>query len=651
MPKRPKQHRLEDKSRIKFQDVLPEMWVFRDKDKDYGIDAEVELFGQNEKSQGLVFWVQLKATESKEKSTILNIDLDIDTLRYYKSLDIPVLLVRYSDCDSSIYTIWINNVDLFFAKKRAKTFRIKLTKNDKWNNTTHNEIENYLKKVRLLKSGSFGFPLPITISINEEKVNGFSRGVLIAQIKKELKNYSEFITIQSNSEKSLFKVSLENNELKIDALNIAGCSFHSIKSRDKDDFSNNITKDIVIGIAISMIHLGQVEYFGRIIFENNLKSRLITKKELFDFFIIPLFHSSFFNEAISIFEEISDDENHIGLNIISNFHMFLVASKTKNEEKNVAIERFLKKQIDNAIAKNDNQLIGIANYNIGNHYNSRNKFLHAIHHFNLARKFETIYLKQSYFFSELASVLFRYGKYKYASIFYSKSLELNHEIRTIALYADSLLFSGEYKKAKEQFDDYLKNAEKPVDEFILKSNLLETILEEFKIDKQIRNRKEANKYAEIKINITYTKLIEQLEKALSFDLLSGLAWFNLGVTYNKKDNYNEAFICFTMSALINTWDTGAWINATILSFTSKINISFLPLIMKTAFFYNSEDFLEKLYSELEAQGNSEFVNLFSEVIEEFLPKQEKIEPPTVRILNDKGKFESIEEIIKGHNNV
>mgnify|MGYP002795085008 CR=1 FL=1 len=79
------------------------MWVYRDKDKDYGIDAEVELFDEDEKAQGIVFYVQLKATESKKVSSILNVTFDIDTLKYYKKLDIPVLLVRYSDINNSIY--------------------------------------------------------------------------------------------------------------------------------------------------------------------------------------------------------------------------------------------------------------------------------------------------------------------------------------------------------------------------------------------------------------------------------------------------------------------------------------------------------------------------------------------------------------------
>jgi len=45
MPSRVKQHQLEDISRSKFSLSLPREWVMRDKDKDYGIDAEVGGIG------------------------------------------------------------------------------------------------------------------------------------------------------------------------------------------------------------------------------------------------------------------------------------------------------------------------------------------------------------------------------------------------------------------------------------------------------------------------------------------------------------------------------------------------------------------------------------------------------------------------------
>ena len=648
MPKRPIQHRLEDKSRVKFQDILPEMWVYRDKNKDYGIDGEVELFDQNERAQGLFFYVQLKATKSKEKSKILNVNIEIDTLKYYKSLDIPVLLVRYSDFDNSIYVKWINNIDLFFAKDGAKTIRIKLSENDKWDSSTHTKIENYLKKIRLLKSGSFGFPIPISITINENKVNGFSNGILNTKIKRELKKYLDFITILNNPEKSLIEINIDNDKLKIDISNLAGCSFHSIGLRKKENFAKNISKDILIGIALGFIQLGKIEYCGRIIFENNLKKRLIEKKELLLHFVIPLIHSSYFKETLSIIEEVLDNENNFGLDIISSFHMLLVAN-TQNEEKNMALENFFKNQIIKAESKNDKQQIGIANYNLGNHYSNRDEYLKAISHFNLARKFASIYLKQAYFHSEIASVLFRYGKYKFASIFYSNSLCLNQNTHTIALYADSLMFSGEYEKASKLFDEYIEKAKTPIEEFILKSILLNTILDKYKIKTQNRNQNKANKYGDIVTNKICENPIQQLEKALEFDLLSGLAWFNLGIIHSKENNFDDAVICFSISALINNGDIEAWKNATLSAFNSKEVITFLPLIIRTAYFFNREEYLEELYLHLENQNQSASINQIIETIENILPEKEKNTTPTVRILNKKEKFESIDEIIKGHN--
>ena len=47
MTKRIIQHQLEDLSRYKYGLALPPHWVFRDKEKDYGIDGEVELLTDN----------------------------------------------------------------------------------------------------------------------------------------------------------------------------------------------------------------------------------------------------------------------------------------------------------------------------------------------------------------------------------------------------------------------------------------------------------------------------------------------------------------------------------------------------------------------------------------------------------------------------
>ncbi|NTV47524.1 MAG: DUF4365 domain-containing protein, partial [Chlorobiales bacterium] len=62
MPKRPKQHQLEDYSINQFKQLLPRCWIVREKGKDYGIDLEVELVDPQDNPTGEMFLVQMKAT-------------------------------------------------------------------------------------------------------------------------------------------------------------------------------------------------------------------------------------------------------------------------------------------------------------------------------------------------------------------------------------------------------------------------------------------------------------------------------------------------------------------------------------------------------------------------------------------------------------
>ena len=73
MGQRTRNHLIEDESRLFFKKSLPKFWVCRDKNDDYGIDCEVEIFDNKGNSTGLVFWVQLKGTDSDKNKTIKSI--------------------------------------------------------------------------------------------------------------------------------------------------------------------------------------------------------------------------------------------------------------------------------------------------------------------------------------------------------------------------------------------------------------------------------------------------------------------------------------------------------------------------------------------------------------------------------------------------
>ena len=638
MPRRPKQHRLEDLSRVKFQSVLPERWVYRDKDKDYGIDGEVELFDETDKAQGYLFYVQLKATESEEKSSILNIDFNIETLKYYKKLDIPVLLARYSKLNDCFYTKWIYNVDLYFAKKGAKTFRISLNENDKWTFASSVRIEQRLLDLKKLKTGCFDFPFPFFIKVNADTVNKVSKSVLLSQIKQELCNYPDTISLVKEND-AIVDVTLDKEELKINVSEIAGCSFHSIDRRDDENFGTKIGKDIVLGLATSILQIGQIDYCARIIFENELEERLLRKKELLLLLLPALFKSSYFEKVLILIGDVLDSDYSDEVAIVSLVNL-MVSAELANKSKIKSIENFLIQRLKSAIKSDNNAGIGTAYYNLGNHYRAHNKYFKAVTNYISAKRYESKYLNQDYYYRELAGVLFLIEKYKFAAVFYKKAIDLGEKGLTKALYADALMFDGQYKNAVDAFLDYFETSEDISEEYHLKLLCLEWILETKSIKVQNRDLLVATSKADISTLKGGITAEEQLNSALEIDLLCGLAWFNYGIIHSEKSAFNDAMFSFTMAGLVQNNDIEAWSNAAISWLNTKNNPFIFVLIIRTAYFFNGEEFTIHLFSKIEKNGKNKGLSQLIDMINEVTLKKEKV-PPTVRIMNEDGKFVNI----------
>jgi len=82
MPKRPRQHQLEDESRTAFRKAIPQEWVFRDSTPDYGIDGSVEVFDSSGNGTGRYFFVQLKGTDESKLDRALAVRFSLDTFEY-----------------------------------------------------------------------------------------------------------------------------------------------------------------------------------------------------------------------------------------------------------------------------------------------------------------------------------------------------------------------------------------------------------------------------------------------------------------------------------------------------------------------------------------------------------------------------------------
>lgn len=163
MTHRSRSHVLEDLSRDALSRLLtgPLGWVVRDIPIDYGIDVEVEVFDDGV-ATGLTFKVQLKGMEAPDHLGPYR-DITVDHLRYWSSLDVPVLLVAYDDSSGQVFGRWIHSLDLGF-KVGQKTKRIRFSPEDQILEGDQRLLK-VVEAVRRLKSGHFGRPYPVRFDV------------------------------------------------------------------------------------------------------------------------------------------------------------------------------------------------------------------------------------------------------------------------------------------------------------------------------------------------------------------------------------------------------------------------------------------------------------------------------------------------------
>jgi len=207
VPQRSRTHELEDESIDKFKARIPKRWVCREKDRDYGIDLEVEIFDEDRNATGLLFYVQLKATDDKSKER--KVAIQVDRLRYLASFDIPSIVARYCSYTENIFWIW-NFRALDQANINSKTVNIIFS--DEWSESTVVEIENVLRKFRRLKNIDRNEKFPISL---DYEVPFHQRIVVETALVPILSSISFLKTTTSKTTELELTISFSGREIKI----------------------------------------------------------------------------------------------------------------------------------------------------------------------------------------------------------------------------------------------------------------------------------------------------------------------------------------------------------------------------------------------------------------------------------------------------
>ena len=595
MPKRPRSHQLEEESRLAFAGALPSNWVFRNKTHDYGIDGEVEIFDEHDNATGMIFYVQLKGTDEKNPQKILKQKLKLDTFRYYGSIKIPILIVKYYSAQEKVFARWVHSKLKKNPSSDQKEFTFYFNPNDELHIILP-QLENDIREFYLLRSLHFKLPIKLKLEMSEElSSQGHSKANIILKNENFQKESGNKLLILNEEfdESQLGKVICKQSGTTIYLGGGSGsCTFEGLNS-----FRNNL-KEFLVELTINVGFL--IECFGQSASANKIFIKIFKhctslkgKTKGLPVILNSLVDASLFKEAILVIKHCITVDSIETIQIAS-----VILRKKQNLIEDfsdffIQVQKIIREFLENE--DSDNSLLGTCFYNEANILRSINRQKDAIKCFNRARHLAPEYENRDYFWKELAGSLFGVNKYGLSAKCYKNAINITPTNSSIwALYADAAMYSGNYEEAEEWFNKYVTQGEDLDHLWVLKEYCLSIIGEENKIAFQSRKISEALSISqEAEVGDEHS-----LEHALELDRLCSLAWGKLGKSLIKQNKYEEALPCFLWAAVTSEKDVDSWANAFIVSnFLGKLTLT-LP-ILDAAYQLNGPSFLDSLHSLIE----------------------------------------------------
>ena len=638
MPQRPRQHQIEDRSRTAFRSALPERWVFRDSVPDYGIDGEVEVFGEDNRATGKLFKVQLKATDKSPLSAALAISLQIETCNYYRALDMPTLIVRYHVPSSQIFIRWFHTFDPYYARKGKKTVTFKLTPSDKWSVDTASRLDADLSIIRQIKHGQIPIPICVVESAQEKKIHGIPADQIMSSLREAAGEISGSLrfTVSAPSDPYI-KLRVGNDMTEVDLNGVKTFTYHTRGRYPKALASSHFHFDVMVLISLVLSRTNNFYAASRIIERFAERSHIARDSKIVFELTMCLVRAHRISEALKLSETLLDRSGSELSGQIAFIATFMNKESLSRQEFEDLLD-FLRRRVAWSEKIGDSRLIATAHYNLANAIRGKSRRF-AVHHFHKAYELDPTYGKREYFWREIGGVFFESRRYRLATEFYIRALKSRKEHR--GLFADALMMTGKYKEAQQVFDSHLRTTSGKGGRWSCESKLKRWALNELRVrmgfDEQRRDPSLSGK--RLPKHISYSDQDKKdIEAALGIDALNWIAWEDLGCIAMKAGKPSDAVLPFMMTALLRR-HVGGWMNALMACIASRQHWPLVQDIIGTAYLIQGEHFFKQVVSLSSSQQQDEgksLIDLVKEAIKS-LP-EDGPRAPTVRILGRGAKY-------------
>ncbi len=535
--------------------MLPRQWVVREVSKDYGHDLEVEIFGEGDRSTGLTFRVQMKATQSASEA--LELSFSTEHLYYYDGFEVPTAIVRYVSETDAYYLIWHFNVGERHKWGNQKTITIKWSEADKISGSSAQSIYRTVELLRSLR----GVPPPCYVTLERHCTDGVPselRYRFCRAVDCILDVHDIFHSGHKDIRSVPVDVLLEGETVRVSIDCMMSVAFVW------EGEAEELVSAVLYIVGTFAYRLGITRIAEAVALQCLVDERVSCAQQLAVQVCLSLLGKP--SCAVEL-AKLNKLEHAEPFQII-----FLTAlfEEAPSQELRRGVLSFFD-AMDQCADSHTRRATAL--YSRANFLLAQGEPRAAFSALNQAHRLRPAYWKSPYFLKALATSLHLSGRFKLASIVYDWAARLKPTAHTLCCLADSLLFCGEFAHAEELFSTIIDADDEP-DQSPSEGDAFSDTIIRHEVSRWLRarygDRHERRQSALDKLPFTSAPGERaDLEKRLELDPLDPLANFNLGVDLAGKDPSSiDAAIAFWIVGLVNVVDAESWSNA-LLCFLNK----------------------------------------------------------------------------------
>jgi tetratricopeptide (TPR) repeat protein len=443
MPARPRAHVLETESELALRGTLPTGWVYRRIPDDYGIDAQVEIF-QGERSTGLTFYVQLKASEVGSTARV-----SIDHLRYWKALGEPVLIVHFSAEDRRLHARWAHEHDPYAKSRRPiQSSSIRLQPNEELTPDRIDTLANDVVWFRRERDAAVERPIRLRLKIDDEVSPGLDEVALLVAVASKRPS---LLAVDQDPDHRAVEVMLQRRSVTARSpARAKATTFHTDWDWLSDADIDLLAADIALVVATVLPRMGGLTLAGELI-DLARESPLLRSFELALEVAAILARQGQSRTSLQICLPLHADADP-NVRAVAEIYMGAALADTSSLEPNdlrQLLEVLVRRAHGEAAGPNPLEA-GRVYFNCSQVAALLRDLEQATAFLDRAEELDPSYSERPYFWRERGGLLHAAGRWEQSARAYERAVEVGGAPELLlTLAADSALLAGQYQHASD----------------------------------------------------------------------------------------------------------------------------------------------------------------------------------------------------------